>query len=176
MLRRLTAGDEKAFNAIYQHYNAMIFSAAMVYVKDINMAREIVQQVFVKLWEKRAMAVHIDNFQHYIIVTSRNLIYDQFRKANAEARKIAELSKREAGNFAETGAGLAEEREYARIIEAAISRLPPQQKKVYLMIQEEQLSYKEVAAASGLSALTVKKHLELARRAVRDYVTQNTVK
>src|ERR1700760_2930149 len=90
MLRQLASGNEDAFNSIYRQYNAIIFKAVMAHVKDNDIASDIVQQVFIKLWEKRAMAVSIYNFQNYIVVSSRNLIYDQFRKANAEARKIAE--------------------------------------------------------------------------------------
>jgi len=172
LLQRLAAGDERAFNTIYRHYNAMIFSAAIVYVKDIDEARDIVQQVFVKLWEKRAMAVNIENFQNYIIVTSRNLIYDQFRKKTTETKVVAELAKNKDAFLANTVADPAETREYARIIQAAIAQLPPQQKKIYLMVQDEQLSYKEVAATMSLSVFTVKSHLELARRSVRKYVVQ----
>ncbi len=169
-LKRLAGGDEKAFNTIYQRYSSILFNAAMVYVKDTGTAQDIVQQVFLKIWEKRAGAVGIDSFHYYLIVTSRNLIYDRFRKTNVEVRKIAELARQEANNFAGTGADLAEEREHARIFETAISTLPPQQRKIYLLIQEEQLSYKETAVALGLSMFTVKKHLELARRSVRRYV------
>jgi RNA polymerase sigma-70 factor (ECF subfamily) len=165
----------EAFNTFYWRFNDMIFSAAIVYVKDVDTARDIVQQVFVKLWEKRAMAVNIDNFQNYIVVTSRNLIYDRFRKANTEMKMIAELAKGK-NDISMDGATLAEKREYTRIIAAAIAQLPPQQKKIYLMVQEEQLSYKEVASGLGLSVFTVKRHLELARHKVREYVIQNTIK
>ena len=176
LLKRLAAGDKEAFNAFYWRFNEMIFTAAMVYVKDIDTARDIVQQVFIKLWEKRAMAAGIDNFQNYIIVTSRNLIYDRFRKANTEMKMIATLAKRKDDISMDCGATLAEKREYARIIADAIAQLPAQQKKIYLMIQEEQLSYKEVASGLGLSLFTVKRHLELARHAVREYVKQNVIK
>jgi len=89
LLQRLAAGDKKAFNTIYQYYNSMILSAAIVYVKDIDQARDIVQQVFVEIWEKRGRAVHIENFQHYIIVTARNLIYDHVRKQSARSSSEA---------------------------------------------------------------------------------------
>jgi RNA polymerase sigma-70 factor (family 1) len=173
LLERLAAGDEKAFNTIYRSYNSVIFSAAIVYLKDIDEARDIVQQVFVKLWEKRVMATNIENFQNYIIVTARNLIYDQFRKKSAETKVVTELAKIKYSSPVQTGANSAETKEYARIFDAAIGQLPPQQKKVYQMVQEEQLSYKEIAATMNLSVFTVKSHLEHARRSIRNYVAQN---
>jgi RNA polymerase sigma-70 factor (ECF subfamily) len=169
LLERLAAGDEDAFNTIYRSYNSMIFSAAIVYVKDIDEARDIVQQVFVKLWEKRVMAVHIENFQSYIIVTARNLIYDQFRKKSTEMKVVTELAKVKDDLPIHTN-DPAEMREYVRLFETAISQLPPQQKKIYLMAQEEQRAYKEIAAALNLSVFTVKSHLEHARRSIRKYV------
>ena len=174
LLERLAAGEENAFSAIYHRYNAMIFAAAMVYLKDVDMAQDIVQQVFVKLWERRTAVMHIENFQHYIIVSSRNLICDHFRKAYSEAKKRAELAKRQQRVSGETGSAHTEGREYARIVDNAIARLPPQQKKIYMMIEDEQLAYKEVAQVLGISRLSVKKHLELARRSVREYVSKNS--
>jgi RNA polymerase sigma-70 factor (family 1) len=173
LLERLAAGDEKAFNTIYRSYNSVIFSTAIVYLKDIDEARDIVQQVFVKLWERRVMATNIENFQNYIVVTARNLIYDQFRKKSAETKVVTELAKIKDGLPVQTGANSAETKEHTRIFEAAVGQLPPQQKKVYLMVQEEQLSYKEIAAAMNLSVFTVKSHLEHARRSIRKYVAQN---
>jgi RNA polymerase sigma-70 factor (family 1) len=170
LLGRLAAGDDEAFNIIYRRYNAMIFSAAMVYVKDTDSARDIVQQVLMKVWEKRVSMAEVDNFQDYIIVVSRNLIYDQFRKKTREARKILELAEHFPAVNDRAGPG--EEREYARVLQSAIDRLPPQQKKIWVLVHEEQLSYEEVALSLGLSKLTVKKHLELARKFVRNYVTQ----
>ncbi len=169
---RLAEGDDEAFNLIYLQYNAMIFSAAIVYVKDFHKAQDIVQQVFIKIWEKRASLTNVDSLQDYIIVLSRNLIYDQFRRRNIEMRKMAELAERYNEGTANGSSERMEDQQYAKLLHSAIGQLPPQQKKIYLLIHDEQMSYEEVASILNLSKFTVKKHLELARRFVRNYVSQ----
>lgn len=168
ILKKVALGDEQAFNIIYRHYNAMIFSAAMTYVKQTSTAQEIVQQVFIKIWEKRASVVEINNFQDYIVVISRNLVYDHFRRLHLELKKLNELSSRQK-DIPNTGPD-GEERIYAQALRAAIADLPAQQQKIYVLVTEEQLSYDVVASRLGLSKFTVKRHLELARKSVRDHV------
>jgi RNA polymerase sigma-70 factor (ECF subfamily) len=88
-----------------------------------------------------------------------------------EARKIAELSESRRYFTGHINSGLTEDHEFTRLLQSAIDLLPPQQKKTYLLIHEELLSYQEVAARLRLSKLTVKRHLELARRSVRTFLT-----
>jgi len=172
LLSRLSQGDTAAFYLIYQRYNDRIFSAAMLYVKDWHRAREIVQQVFLKIWEKRASMEGIGNFQDYIIVISRNLIYDMFRRKNMGAKKIADPAERSADPSLHSSSGLAEQHDYDQVLKAAIQLLPPQQRIIYLLIHEEKVSYEKVAERLGLSKFLVERHLELARRFVGSYVTQ----
>jgi RNA polymerase sigma-70 factor (family 1) len=172
LLGRFAAGDDRAFSQIYHRYNDVIFSAAMLYVKDSHSAHDVVQQVFVKIWEKRARMADVESFEGYVVVISRNLILDQFRRRSVEARKIAELAERRRDSIVSNTSALAEDNEYTRLLQAAVNGLPPQQKKIYLLTHEEDLSYQRTAAILGLSKFTVKRHLELARRYVRNYVTQ----
>jgi RNA polymerase sigma factor (sigma-70 family) len=172
LLTRLAAGEVRAFNEIYFRYNTIIFNAAMVYVKDTPSARDIVQQVFVKIWEKRAVIPEVENFQDYIVVISRNLIIDQFRRKSSEVRKVAVFGEIKLKRQINNSSDLVEDHEYAHLLRSAIGGLPPQQKKIYLLINEERLSYKKTSVVLGLSKFTVKRHLELARRYVRDYINQ----
>jgi len=172
LLRRLAEGDEHAFDQIYHRYNGIIFGAALVCVKDFDSARDNVQQVFVKIWEKRAIMATIESFRNYIIMISRNLVLDQFRRKSLEARKIAELSESRSHFTGHLPSRLTEDHEFTRILQSAIDLLPPQQRKTYLLIHEELLSYQEAAERLRLSKLTVKRHLELARRSVRSFLTR----
>ena len=64
LLSRLQNGDEKAFTAIYERYNKMLYVLAYKYLKDTFLAEDIVQQVFLKLWESRSLfvgSVHLRN-------------------------------------------------------------------------------------------------------------------
>jgi RNA polymerase sigma factor (sigma-70 family) len=172
LLQRLAAGDGEAFNIIYRRYNSMVFRAAMTYLKDEDSAADIVQQVFLKVWEKKDWLLTVGSFQDYIVVSSRNLIYDQFRQKNREAGKILELVRRKGKTGLHDHDNQVEDREYARLLHLAVELLPPQQKKIYQLVEDEQLSYEEAASVTGLSKLTIKKHLELARRFVRNHVTE----
>nr|WP_199082706.1 sigma factor-like helix-turn-helix DNA-binding protein [Pedobacter sp. ASV19] len=63
-----------------------------------------------------------------------------------------------------------EQIEYDRLLKDAIAQLPPQQKEAWLLVNEEELSYAETAVRMNISRLTVKRHLELSRKSVRDFL------
>ncbi|HWK04678.1 MAG TPA: sigma-70 family RNA polymerase sigma factor [Puia sp.] len=171
LLRRLAEGDEVAFSQIYHAHNTGVFSSAMTYLKDLHLAQDITQQVFIKVWETRARLPEVDNAGGYIAVITRNLVYDHFRRRTMELRKHRQFAETQ-GVATQDPVPKAEERDYAGLLQDAIQHLSPQQKRVYLCIHDQQMTYEEVAQTMNISRFTVKKHLELARRFVRSYIQQ----
>lgn len=174
ILLRLSKGEETAFNQVYLAYSATVYNTAMIYVKDLYLAQEIVQQVFIRLWENRHRLPAVENFRNYLVVLSRNLIYDQLKAAASETRqrrafRDVQLSADLHMESPAAGHGA----RYEALWQSAVKQLPAQQRQVYLKIEEDKLSYEDVAKDMGLSRLTVKKHLELARKFIRMYVNSH---
>ncbi len=170
VLAQLATGDGTAFNQIYRRYRDTLFSITNAFLKDPDSANDIVQQVFIRVWEKRARLSGIDNFQSYVVVMSRNLICDAWRRRCIESRILFQLAACMENVDPDNAARFVQEGEYFRLYWLAVKMLPPQQQKVSLLIIEEGLSYKKAALVLGLSKFTVKRHLELARRYLRSHM------
>ena len=169
----ISRGDEGAFSRLYHRTNAIIYKAAMPYVKDPQLAREIVQVVYIKLWDHRDRLVDVQKPEDYLYILARNTIFDHFRRIAVEHKYLAGIrhqSPEQPDPDPVTG-GL-QEREGRQLLRKVIARLPSRQQQVYLLASEEEMSYDEIAASMRISRLTVKRHLELARRFVRKYFRQ----
>lgn len=169
LLERVFAGDALAFNQMYKQTNKNIYNAVMAYVKNEHVAIELVQQVYVKLWNNRQKLKEVRSLKDYLFILARNLTLDYFKKVTIETRFFAEFSSRENSSVSTTDEKM-EQLEYDKLLNNAIAQLPPQQKKVWLLINEEELSYADTAVKMNISRLTVKRHLELSRKSVRDYL------
>jgi RNA polymerase sigma factor (sigma-70 family) len=157
-------GDETAFTLIYQFYSDTIYHTALVYIKDEVEAREIVQQVFVRFWEYRAQLAAVNSLHNYFFIATRNRVFDHIDQLARARKALSELGKEM------TATEDSSAKHIQHLLNTAIQQLPPQQKEVYQLAEEEALSYEEIAGRRQLKKNTVKKHLELARRYVRGYV------
>lgn len=171
-LSRIAGNDETAFNELYRFTSGNIYNAVVTYVKAAHVAEEIVQDVYVRLWKNREKLAGVENIENYLFVLARNAAMDHFR--NVTARQKLLISLREVPEtFNENGEALLIEKEYHSIYKKAVAELPEQQQRVYRLAQEQEMRLADIAFDMGLSRSTVKKHLELARRFVREYVNNH---
>src|SRR5699024_6077286 len=80
-LVKLKQGDESAFVFLYNSYWRKVYRFAEIYLSDEEEIKEIVQQVFIKLWESRASIDEHREIDGLLFILSRNLIFDTFRKS-----------------------------------------------------------------------------------------------
>lgn len=168
LLAQIFAGDERAFNQLYYRTNKNIYNAVMAYVKNEHIAIELVQQVYVKFWNNRQKLKNVNSLKDYLFIIAKNLTLDHFKKVTKETKFFAELTLRENDEINATDDKI-EQIEYDKLLQNAIGQLPPQQKEAWLLVNEQELSYAETAIKMNISKLTVKRHLELSRKSVRDY-------
>lgn len=171
LLKQVAEGSEAAFGRLFELYHRKLGLFVLKLTGNPDMAEEVVQDVFVKLWQQRSGLTTVRNFDTYLFVISRNHTYSLLRKVMAEKRRIErwardiqhdeETTENEPGHLDEL---------YEPIIEAAITGLPPQQQKVYRLKKQEGLKYKQIGELMNLSPETVKKHLEAAIRNITVYL------
>ncbi len=80
LLKRVAAGDEAAFTQLFDSYWDNIYGVAYVITKSRETARDIVQEVFVKIWLLREELVNKDNFRNFLFIVARNHIFSELRK------------------------------------------------------------------------------------------------
>lgn len=169
LLSQLAAGREEAFTQLYARYSPTIYNALMVYIKDEHQADDLLQNVFIKLWEKRADLSAIQSLENYLFILARNLVLNHIKRRAIEENAHQVLRTRLPAHADSTGDRMLD-LEYKRLVTEAIDALPAQQKQVYLMATEACMTYEDMAAQMDLSKLTIKKHLELARKSIRAHI------
>ncbi len=170
ILQKIAEGDEGAFNILYQKISPIAYGVAVNLLKDSLQAEDIVQDIFVKLWSGRKTLPVVQNLENFVFILTRNAVFSYFKKVTLETKVLAAIKESTASN--DTAAfHVTEEKEYQKILQSAISQLPPQQQQVYMLAEEKELSYSEIALSMHLSKETVKRHLALARKFIRFYVS-----
>jgi RNA polymerase sigma-70 factor (ECF subfamily) len=171
LLALLANGDEEAYTTIYRHYSRPVYEAALVYVKEASLAREIVQEVFLKVWIKRAQFSKVERLQDYLFILARNCIFDHFRKKAAALAAQDQLLQQQPLMVNDTDHRV-QEHQYSQLLHEAVAALPPQRRRIFILAKEEGLSYAEIAALMHLSRFTVKNQVAQALQFIRGYMDQ----
>lgn len=169
LLSRIAQGDEAAFSTLFYSYHQKLGAYILRLTESFPLTEEIVQDVFLSIWQNRACLGDISKFEPYLFVIARNRAFNclkQMAREHSRRREWASLRRDEP----EMGDALQAADGYDRLIDKAVDKLPPQQKKVYLLRNQEGMGYPAIAIQLGLSATTVKKHMSLALRSIREYV------
>ncbi|WP_176954335.1 RNA polymerase sigma factor [Niabella drilacis] len=169
LLTELAAGSQDAFTELYLHFSPVVYDALLYFLKAEQDADELLQQIFIDVWEKRQHLARAENLESYLFMMTRNRVLNHLKKRAREEQFITRYSTRENRPALDPESGFLQ-KQYGELLQKAIGTLPQQQQRAYRLAEEEGLSYEEIAAQLAVSKLTVKKHLELARRQVREYM------
>jgi RNA polymerase sigma-70 factor (ECF subfamily) len=168
LLKQVSEGDENAFKNLFNIHRDSIYSVAFTFVKSVELAEEIVQDVFLKIWLRREGLTDIQNFKAYLFVITRNHVYKVLKQIAQDYKTT--LSAVEDHLLADNDAvDLVMEKEYSLLLQRAIARLPNQQREVYTLIRDHGLKRNEVACQLNLQPETVKFHLAQAMKNIRSF-------
>ncbi|HWK06728.1 MAG TPA: RNA polymerase sigma-70 factor [Puia sp.] len=167
LLGRVAEGDEAAFTVLVDAYRNKVFSHALTYVKSYEVAEELVQDIFMKVWTNRHRLPEVEQFKNYLFILGRNQLVSAIRKkvtitTSPDSADIAEdlLLPDKQYYYKET---------YAAIMEG-IERMSPRQKEVFTLSRIEHLSYDEISGRLGISKSAVKFHIILALNFLREFL------
>ena len=167
LLSRLQNGDEKAFTAIYERYNKMLYVLAYKYLKDTFLAEDIVQQVFLKLWESRSLFVGSVHLRNYLYTMTKNPVLNEIRDNFSDMEKNYAVIQN-APEFEDKLQSALEEKDLFQHFYKILAELPEQKRKVCLLKIRDNLSNQEVADKLHISVPTVKSHYSQAIKLLRD--------
>lgn len=167
---RLKNGDMLAFDQIYEFYSHKLFSFIFKIIKNEAEADDIVQEVFVKIWESRDKLGDYKLLNSYLFTIAYNNSIDLIRK-RINSNKYLEHLKNSSVIF--TTPSLISEIEYSELnskVEKLIADLPERQKQVYILHKEKGLTYPEIAEQLGISKNTVENHMVKALKYLRNNI------
>jgi RNA polymerase sigma-70 factor (ECF subfamily) len=166
-LLRLAAGDLAAYRFLFDRHFADLCNYLNIYLHSKEFSEAVALEIFEYVWEKRESLVIRVSFRSFLFVSAKNKAISHYRKEHREKYSSFDLSETIVYDET-TSQHFLEEKELRAVIEAAISKLPEQSRKIYLMAREENLSHKEIAGLLGLTPKTVENHVGIALRKLRE--------
>jgi RNA polymerase sigma-70 factor (family 1) len=173
LLCRIAEGDETAFAQLFRAYHQRLGAYVLRLTASRQATQEIVQDVFVRIWVKRATLTEIGNFDAYLFTAVRNHVFNYIRNMARERNRQAalEADSLTAPPVMQSVESQLTPEDYHSLLDDAVAQLPQQQQRVYRLHKQEGLSHAEIAVRMQLSVETVKKHMSLALRAIREHLS-----
>jgi len=167
LLTRLKNGDMLAFDRVYELFSHKLFSFVFKILKNEAEADDIVQEVFVKIWESRHKLEDYKSLNSYIFTIAYNHSIDLIRKRINNTKYLEHLKNSASICVSPTTVTQIEFGELSKQVERLIANLPGRQKQVYLLHREDGLNYPEIAEKLGISKNTVENHMAKALKYLR---------
>ena len=154
----IKTGNKQAYQKLFEKYAPRIYNFSLSYLRNENDAEELVQDVFLKIWEKRATLDASQNLKAFIFKIAVNTIYDFTRRKNIELafEDYARLNYTANENYTWHMVIFIEMKQN---LDYLISQLPEQQQRIFQLCKQEGLSSDEIAQKLNLSKRTVENHL-----------------
>ena len=158
-------GDERAFTQAYDRYHKLLYVLAYRYLMNVNMAEDVVQHVFSRLWEFRTELRVGISLKNYLFTMTKNHVLNLIRNENTAITnyEMAQFAPAYEDNLIEN----LEKKELMSNFYKAVDMLPVQKREICLMKVREELTNQEIAERMKLSVNTVKTHYSEALKLLR---------
>lgn len=174
LLQSIADNDEKAFETIFLHYGDLIHAHILTITKSHTTAKDLVQDVFLRVWLYRDKLPEILQFRTWLLRIAYNRAFHYLRQQKTQQAGIDTYA---------TKYGITDEtdqvgesvniRSLQKVVQQGLLEMTPQQQKIYRMSREEGLTIPEIAERLGLSASTVKNTLVRALQSLRHFIEKS---
>ncbi len=159
-------GSDLAFVRLYNYHKHGIYLYCLKMLSDVDAAKDAVQDIFVKLYERRSQLASPTSFKSWLYAIARNDCLSRLRKRNG-----GELHGEDAPADPDLSAAeLYDRKEEREIVAVAVTRLKPELREVIVLREYHDLSYQEIAEVLGTTESVVKSRLYTARRLLYQYL------
>lgn len=154
--------DQRAFRILFRHYYTALFQFAVSIVKMRETAEEIVEDVFIKVWDKRKRMTEIANLRLYLYVSVKNHCLNYVTRRGTTTEIDLDQLDVVCAELVPSPEDLLVASELLQKLNKSIHELSPKCRIVYKMVKENGLSYKEVGKILNISPRTVENHIAAA--------------
>jgi len=172
ILEAIKEGDSLAFRNLVESYIDFAYSLAFKVLGDTEVSNDVVQESFIKIWEKRRSIRSDGSLSPWIRKIVINKCYDHLRKKRREAGFSSENSGKEVERLigSETSDGEFQDHEYSKLLHRLTFTLSPKQKLVFMLSEIEGMSHDEIAESTGLTKSSIKSNLNHARKNLKNKI------
>ncbi len=169
LLQKLKVGDRKAFQIIFDAYSERLFHFAYSYLKDSNDTEEIVQDVFLRLWEIRNEVDEEKSFKSFLYKMTVNRVFNHLKHQIVRQKYESHLMNLNA-SFSETPEEELHRKELNAKVQELLIRLPEQKRKIFIMSKLNGYSNTEISEKLGLSVRTVENQVYRATKFLKEHL------
>ncbi len=173
LLQKISEGDRKAYAVLHSRYQASLYQYILRFTNQSkSITEEVVQEIFIHIWEKRTTLLAIRNFDAYLKKAAKNKLLNHLKHNEFKARLHQQFSNR----LSESKSLVEEDslyNDYHKIALEAIHQLPEKRKLIFLLSTEENLSLTEIAELLQVSKSRVKQQLYSGTAFIKDYLRKN---
>ena len=168
LLKQVSEGSETAFTHLFHRWQPYLTNHIYRITESKALTEEIVQDVFLKIWQTRETLAEVQNFKNFLLVVSKNHALNVLQKLAREFQKKAKWLKENEHNEEIVDHKLA----FYSLLDEAIDKLSERQREVYLLHRHQRLTYQQIADRLGIGKESVKTHIELAVKNISTSVRQ----
>lgn len=173
LVLQLIDGNNRAFRKIYEIFKGDVYAYCMSMLKSKVLAEEIVQDVFLNIWQHRNRLNPDLSFKSYVFTITRNLTFNLLKKVANNERLKVEVFKKSQDVYNPIEDKIAEN-EYDLLKKKAIAKLSPKRRIIFEMSRNEGKSYEEISKELNISINTVKVQMSKSLTTIRDFLIENS--
>jgi RNA polymerase sigma-19 factor, ECF subfamily len=172
--------QEEQFTQLFRQYAGRVFHFFKKEVKRDDLAEDLTQEVFARIWKKKDNIFtdtgRTDTIDAYLFVSARNLLYDYLNRILKEESYLQQSEEHDS-SIASSYSHIEEDitsKELQAQFDSILNSLPPQRKKAFELSRDHHLSYQEIAGNMGIAPRTVEKHISAALKTLRSRIASLT--
>lgn len=171
LLDQIRQDDEQAFGRLYARYHKPLLSFVQKIVRTKSDAEDLVQEVFMTLWNRRQTLDPQRNVGALIFVIARRAAVDYYRRAEREGGTVRAEIQETVESIDLSPQQLLEQNETRMLLDIAIARMSRRQREIFSLYYYDHLSPEQIAVHRGLSYENVRKQIYTAKKYLREIIT-----
>lgn len=156
LIQKLGENDMTAMEFLYVKYAPQVKSFVYAFLKNEADTEDLVHDIFLKIWEERNRISRVVSFKSYLYSMTKNMVYNKLKKSGVHSRFVDATRSNQANQDPEKKIIT---RDLLQHIHKEMGKLPKQQRDIYEMNREEDLTYNEISDKLGISPKTVQYHI-----------------
>lgn len=174
LLTRVAGGDHHAYKVIFDRFWQPMYANALHFTKHPNLAQDLAQEIFLKIWLMREKLVKVERFESFLFAVAKNMILDELRRLQSSPAfeeffdAYFDLSEEKPTRHYEL-------KDLEKNLHEAINQLPQQMQTAFKLSRFEGLSHEQIAQRMNISRVTSQNYIARAIVAIRKYMSDKYI-
>lgn len=168
----LKEGDKAAFKELFDKYGKRLFQFSLKYLREEEDAEDLLNEVFLKIWENRSSLKTDTSFQSYLFTIAYNNIRQRFLKRSREEKYIQIFAEEQLAERLKSEDQL-DYLSFVKVVNEVIETLPARRKEIFVLYYQKELKGKQIAERLNLTEQFVRNQLSIAKKTIIDKFKEN---